>query len=193
MRSKSLLLLGTVLLCLTSCSKKDKPAEAGRPATPPVQAQETPVPSDAPANDIADLEASLQRAVQTRPTPATLHKAAIAGDLAALQTFLGRDGDVNVRDAAGRTALHYAAMLDHGPCVTALLQAGARVQVDAQDTSGRTALHYAAALAGEEVVTALLRAGASQDLAGPEGTAVNVALARGNIEAHGTLEQFPPK
>jgi len=191
MRSKSLLLLGMALLWLISCSKKDEPTEAGRPATPPGQVQETSAPPDAPANDTANLEALLQRTAQTWPTPATLHKAAINGDVAALQTFLGKDTDANVRDAAGRTALHYAAMLDHGPCVTALLQANA--QVDAQDPSGRTALHYAAALAGEGVVTVLLRAGASQDLAGPEGIAAEVALARGNIEACDALEQFPPK
>lgn len=191
MRSKSLFLLTMALLGFASCSKKDEPTEAVRPATPPVRVQEASVPDHVRKDDIVDLNALIQRTAPSRPTPATLHQAAIAGDVAALQVFLGKDADGNVRDAAGRTALHYAAMLNHTPCVTALLQKG--IQVNAQDASGRTALHYAAALAGEEVVTALLQAGASQDLAGPEGIAAEVALVRGNIEAYDALELFPPK
>jgi O-glycosyl hydrolase/ankyrin repeat protein len=73
---------------------------------------------------------------------------------------------VEARDAAGRTALHWAAwqgfsqmhLPSRADVVEALLAGGA--QVDAVDARGRTPLHYAAEMGYEAIVAALMRAGA---------------------------------
>jgi uncharacterized protein len=56
-----------------------------------------------------------------------LHKAAAAGDLAALQSAIANGADLNARDGAGRTPLHVAAFQKQREAMRALAKAGADV------------------------------------------------------------------
>ena len=72
-----------------------------------------------------------------------------------LQVLLDAGCDVNLCDASGRTALHYAAHTATG--VTSLLDAGA--DVNAQDRDGCTPLLMAAAEGLDNVVRTLVHTG----------------------------------
>jgi len=113
-----------------------------------------------------------------------LHVAASHGQVQIVEALLAAKADVNAKDAAGCTPLHAAVVADNADCVSALLQAGANPNIE--DASGRTPLHRAAALAGAAVVELLLKKGAA-DKPGPEGTAAQVALDWGNLDAYDLL------
>lgn len=76
--------------------------------------------------------------------------------------------DVNAKDNAGRTALHWACMQGYNvftvePRVAqALIDAGA--DVNAADKTGRTPLHYASAMSYGPIADALRKAGAREDV-----------------------------
>lgn len=67
--------------------------------------------------------------------------------------------DVNARNGAGRTALHFAA--NDAQCTWLLLQGGA--EPDAADEAGARPLHFAVAAANLEVIRMLREAGADMD------------------------------
>jgi hypothetical protein len=69
--------------------------------------------------------------------------------------------DANAQDAAGRTALSYAAASASLPVgvLDTLIASGA--DVDLADAEGRTPLHWAATIGERAAVDALIRAGAS--------------------------------
>ena len=84
--------------------------------------------------------------------------AARAGDLEAIEDFAAIGQDKKV-DEAGRTALHYAVAYNQGAAASALLKAGAAV--DVPDMMGNTALIFAAGYGRGSAVRALLAAGAA--------------------------------
>lgn len=89
-----------------------------------------------------------------------LHYAAVRGDVATIDRILAEDGDIDVRNAAGRTPLAEAAKRGRLTAVRALLHRGA--EIDVYDTqSGFTPLHLAAEGNHAAVVRRLLAAGAS--------------------------------
>jgi uncharacterized protein len=112
--------------------------------------------SRAPMNALAHAPAS--RNTERMDSGTALGQAAESGDLERLQTLLGEQIDVNVRDAGGRTALMLAVLHGHSRAVDALLAAGA--DPNAPDTHGITPLQ--AALAGDQpaIAAALRQAGA---------------------------------
>lgn len=83
--------------------------------------------------------------------------------------------DVNARDNAGRTALHWACMQGYNvlqiepQVVQALLDSGA--DPNAIDNLGRTPLHYAAAMGYRPIAAALCKAGAREDIKDKAGKA----------------------
>ena len=83
--------------------------------------------------------------------------AARAGDLEAIEDYVAIGQDKKV-DEAGRTALHYAVAYNQGAAASALLKAGAAV--DVPDMMGNTALIFAAGYGRGSAVRALLAAGA---------------------------------
>ena len=143
----------------------------------------------AASGDVAMLKALLAKGQDVTARDGAgrtaLHVAAARGRLEAIAALVTAKADVNATDSARVTPLHAAVKADRADCVAALLQAGA--DPNAADASGRTALYYAAATASPEVVKLLLKKGASTDRAGPDGTAGQVALAWGNIEAYDVL------
>ncbi|RZF44266.1 hypothetical protein LSTR_LSTR006816 [Laodelphax striatellus] len=95
--------------------------------------------------------------------------AALDGDLDRVLKLLSSGARcVNALDAAGYTALHYAARAGHADVCRALLQAGAAV--DLATRAGRsTALHRAALRGNEQVVRILLEAKADPLLQDSDG------------------------
>ena len=81
----------------------------------------------------------------------------LGGAPAALKQCLQAHGP-EVADAAGRTAVHYAVMMNNGKAVRALVKAGA--DVDAKDARGTPALVMAAQKAHFDALTVLIKAGA---------------------------------
>jgi ankyrin repeat protein len=101
------------------------------------------------------------RAAEENARDANFLHAVKVGDEAGWSSALDAKIAARARDAAGNTALHFAAMNHDVPAVTALLQAGA--EVDAQNAAGATPLLYGAGHAG--IVRALLARGASPNAA----------------------------
>jgi ankyrin repeat protein len=99
----------------------------------------------------------------------------------------GADKEANC--AAGRTALHYAAVNGHVEAITVLVQAGA--DTDAKDATGRTPLHHAASEGHVEAIKAFVQLGANKE-AKDNGwaTPLHNAACVGNVEAIKALEQL---
>jgi len=108
--------------------------------------------------------------------------AAKAGDFGAVKTLIAQKADVNVAEADGMTALHWAVRANDLPTVQALLRAGAKVNVASR--YGMTPILFAAQNGDPTVVAALLKAGADPNSALPEGqTALMTAARTGSVES----------
>lgn len=105
----------------------------------------------------------LPLSAQEQPAPpASLHVAALQGDLAVVRHHIEAGADLNVRDAYGSTALMVAATFGQADVARALVEAGADLNLINDD--GATALHIAAFLCHREIVQALLDHGADRTL-----------------------------
>jgi Ankyrin repeats (3 copies) len=91
-------------------------------------------------------------------TGVALWRAAESGDLGALRELAARHANLDVRDAAGRTAVMIATLHGHSQAVSVLLDAGANP--DIADTSGESPLDAALAADESEIIAALKRHGA---------------------------------
>jgi ankyrin repeat protein len=106
-------------------------------------------------------------------------RAAERGDLAAIDRFLAKGTDVNVRDLRGETALMKAAQKGQALAVYSLLGKGADVMATSQDQD--TALIFAALAGDHEVVEVLLDRGADVNAKNNGGaTALIVAAESGH-------------
>jgi ankyrin repeat protein len=107
-------------------------------------------------------------APQIRPSAAEiaaysgLHRAAHAGDLAAIGTLLGGKPELNARDGHGRTPLHVAAFASHEEAVAALAAAGA--DVNALDADKYDMVTIASVANDLDMLKAALAAGNRADL-----------------------------
>ncbi len=108
--------------------------------------------------------------------------AAKAGDFAVVKTLIAQKADVNVAEADGMTALHWAVRANDAPTVQMLIRAGANV--NATSRYGMTPIIFAAQNGDPVVVAALLKAGANPNSALPEGqTALMTAARTGNVDS----------
>jgi len=88
----------------------------------------------------------------------SVHTAAFAGDIQAVNNLIENDVNINAKDANGKTSLHYAAGRGHLHVIKSLLDNGANV--DSKDKNGDTALHHAARSGDKETITFFLERGA---------------------------------
>ncbi len=91
-----------------------------------------------------------------------LHQAVLSGDLVKVKEILHLPGtSIEVVDANGITALHWAAFKNHYDIAVYLIQNGAKI--DATDNNGWTPLHYASERGHYELVVYLInKAGANR-------------------------------
>ncbi len=104
------------------------------------------------------LEALRKHGGESGDDSANLLYAARAGKVKSVKKYVARGADINTRDEGGRTALHWAAALDHTEIAGFLLSKGAKT--DIKDEAERTALHEAALWGSVKTVDVLVKAGA---------------------------------
>ena len=99
-----------------------------------------------------------------------------SGNLAAVQSLIKQRAGVNVAEADGTTALHWAARADNLDMARTLLRAGA----DAKKANRYriTALHLAAVNGSGPMATALIEAGSDVNAVLPEGETILMTAAR---------------
>jgi len=102
--------------------------------------------------------------------------AAKAGDFAAVRALVAQKANVNLPEADGMTALHWAVRANDLPTVQLLIRAGANV--NAASRYGMTPLLFAAQNGVPAVVAALVKAGANPNAGMPEGETPLMAAAR---------------
>src|SRR5580700_1263793 len=108
--------------------------------------------------------------------------AAVRGDKAAVRTLLAQHADVNVPQADGATALHWAAYRGDKELVEMLIRAGANAK--AANREGATPLWLASVNGDAAIITALIAAGADPNEHLPLGrTPLMLASRTGNVEA----------
>lgn len=91
------------------------------------------------------------------PETSVLMLATGAGRVPAIELLVAAGAEVDARDAEGRTALMYAALMEQSEAAQALLAAGA--DVNARSTEGQTALGIARELGKPGVLSVLEAAG----------------------------------
>jgi len=111
----------------------------------------------------------------------TLHEAAKAGDLKAVQDFLSKPLPLDAQDGDGITALGYAIGANRIGVAKLLLDR--RANPFAVDSSGNGALHYAAGYGRLELLEYLLKVGASVNQCNAQGQ-TPLAVAKLNDQQH---------
>jgi len=108
---------------------------------------------------------------------ASLHEAAMVGDVQVLRRLIDAGADLNAREAwGGSSPLITAATFGHAEVASELIAAGA--DLDQQNNDGSTALITAAFFCRTEIVEMLLAAGADESIRGNDGsTALDVVSA----------------
>ncbi len=106
--------------------------------------------------------AEAQSASSPASPSASLHRAALEGDLPAIRRHIEDGTNLNARDPSGASPLIIAATFGQTEVARALIEAGA--DVNQQNSDGSTALHTAALFCRTEIVQALLDAGADKDI-----------------------------
>ena len=134
---KHLLLTTIAAVLLVGCgeSQQSVPAPEAKPAEPVAETAK-PEPPTAKAPDIS------------------IHDAASAGNIEAVQQHLAAGTDVNVKDNRGRTPLYRATNKE---IAKLLIASGA--DVNAKDVAGGTPLHAAIGLGHKETVELLINKG----------------------------------
>ena len=135
---------------------------------------------------LAALAWSTSASAQTPPSAAekqryqNLHRAALTGDLAALQTLVANGAALNARDDGGRTPAHVAAHAGQREALIALARAGA--DLDALDHDQYDVVTIAAVADNLPVLQAALQHGASAaNITSPyQGTALIAAAHLGH-------------
>ena len=112
-----------------------------------------------------------------------LHKAAYAGDVAAIERLAKQGADLEARDGNGRTAVHVAAFAGNGDALAALGQAGA--DMNALEDGRYDAVTIAAVANDVATLDAALKAGNRPDNVTSvwDGNALIAAAHEGNHES----------
>jgi ankyrin repeat protein len=114
----------------------------------------------------------------------SFHIPAGKGDLDIVKTELDEGRDIDSRDAAGQTALMYAADTGQMEVVKYLVTNGADVNAQSKGFGRGTALIYAAASNRLEIMEYLIERGANVNaMTGNKETALFWAAAQGHIDA----------
>ena len=159
---------------VTACRERGSPQPPG-----------TGSPAEAPAADAP------RDSLQPEPGATALHRAALTGDRALVDSLLRAGADPGAGDQAGAQPLHYAARAGRREVVALLVDHGARV--DAAADGGVTPLHEAAARGHPAVVELLIGAGASADQSDFSGnTPLGLARAGGHAAIVRLLEPLSP-
>lgn len=176
--------------------------DAGVPANPTDQQQETALHAAAASNQASTVELLLQfkpnRAnsyLCNRAGNTAMHVAAAAGHTSSVQAFLRAGIHPDLTNKQSRSVLALAAAAGHADTAQLLLQHDADPNM--QDPRGITALHLAAANGHSAVVEVLLRIGAAVDTANSRGRTALHKAAAGMSEGHAAavrllLEQHAP-
>jgi uncharacterized protein len=113
-----------------------------------------------------------------------LHRAAQAGDLAAVNHLLEGLDDIDRFDDIGLTALHYAVMENRAEVVSILLKAGANVNAHDPSVIGNTPLVHCAGNCTYEIASLLIEAGANPNIRGWMSlNAIDRASERSDVDA----------
>ncbi|KAK4208350.1 ankyrin repeat-containing domain protein [Rhypophila decipiens] len=99
-----------------------------------------------------------QIGLQTEAPTGPIHLAALKGQYKILEILLSNGGDLNAKDAYGRTPLHCAVEGQKMDCVTLLVDRGADVRV--LNNKGVSALHMAVEKGMEDAVVMFIEKGA---------------------------------
>src|SRR5262245_14376121 len=127
-------------------------------------------------------EVAARAADSTSPKDTRLVEAAKAGNSDAAVTLLQKKVDVNVPEADGTTALHWAVRNNDLTLVDRLLRAGAKPAV--ANRFGVTAIYLACENGSAEAVARLLKAGVNANTTGEFGETALMTCARtGNVAA----------
>jgi Ankyrin repeats (3 copies) len=127
-----------------------RPEVAASPA-PPIGSADSAVPGMAGASLARAVTFATQRGE-------SLRRAAVSGDLVAVNALLSSAFDIDSRDPRGRTALMLAIVNGHAEVVDTLLAHGA--DVNALDASGARPMQLARAQGNQQIIDSLSRAGA---------------------------------
>ena len=114
--------------------------------------------------------------LETAPAQAQLVEAVKMGHTALVSTLLREAVDVNVPEADGTTALHWATHREDLETIDRLIRAGAKV--DARNRYGATPLALACENGNAAVVERLLKGGADPNSAGADGETALMTAAR---------------
>jgi ankyrin repeat protein len=109
-----------------------------------------------------------------------LHHAARYDQSDILAWLITRTGQVDLIDDNGRTPLHIAAI--HNATASAELLIRAKADMNQADSQRYAPLHYAASSGHSAMVECLLRHGADVNQTSPQGTALALALERGQLD-----------
>ena len=126
--------------------------------------------------------AGLERPQELTDKEAKFLSSIYLNDTTSVKSFIRDDGNVNVVNNDGLTALHIAAMHDYYEILVVLLNAGANVNA-LTIPHDLTALVLAAINGNVQIINALLLAGSDVNLASQSGSALQFALLRKNWEA----------
>ncbi len=126
---------------------------------------------------------------QENPAPvASLHTAALQGNVDAIREHIKAGSDLNQKDAYGSSPLTIASVFGKTDVAIALIEAGADLEVTS--SLGATPLHSAALLCRTEIVQALLDHGADRHLRDNFGNTPSDAVAAPFDEAKGVYDSL---
>lgn len=185
---QTLLLFG-VILAVTGCSEPQSPLQSPAAvlvSTPSIHV--TPPPRQPSAVSTATILPATGVPVPTRTTMTSqmqaneqLLRAADNGDLTGTRNALAAGADINVRDAAGRTAVLIATHRNNPDLVRALIEAGADINI--RDNRQDNVFLYAGAEGLLEILRLAIAANADPALTNRfGGTALIPAAERGHVE-----------